>query len=476
MVWILAIWAVFPVLRSSRAEPSAQRGDFAARPKEVRVCSGRDIYDALLVVVRGRAPSLLWGEDAPDGEIPEELGPKLGRLCRMPPPWRAAPRIGPRGVGREVTAAAPIVAALRARLPGACIVLSTSTETGQEMARKIVPGRKHLYLLPSRHPRGRPEGDCRANPDIFVPVETELWPNFIGTCRKRGTRIVMVNGRISPRSFRRYRTTSSLEGDPCGHCRGRRDLPRPIRRGLRPSDCPPNGFMSWGTPSTTASPARVSPAIEKGDRRPRGDRAGRAGTGRREVPTQGKRPLSWRCTKRYWGSRPGLKIDPYPSSRRTGAGRSWISSSRPGVTDSLPDFGDRLRPQPPGGAGSRRGYHRRALQDLQPRHGRLTAEGLSCRREARISSRPPPGGRSSSHGPYMDDFQDERGLACGSRDGDHGPERRGALRPGIRDLFERPDLLPRTRGDAGRRAVEANRSRRGAIRRPDRESFGQIWI
>jgi 3-deoxy-D-manno-octulosonic-acid transferase len=48
---------------------------------------------------------------------------------------------------------------------------------------------------------------ARVNPDIFVPVETELWPNFIRACRKRGTRIVMANGRISPRSFRRYRAT-----------------------------------------------------------------------------------------------------------------------------------------------------------------------------------------------------------------------------------------------------------------------------
>jgi len=41
-------------------------------------------------------------------------------------------------------------------------------------------------------------------PDIFVTVETELWPNFLRICKKAGIKIVMVNGRISPRSFKNY--------------------------------------------------------------------------------------------------------------------------------------------------------------------------------------------------------------------------------------------------------------------------------
>ena len=45
-------------------------------------------------------------------------------------------------------------------------------------------------------------------PDIVVLTETELWPNFLRVCSKRGIPAVMVNGRISPRSFRRYSRTS----------------------------------------------------------------------------------------------------------------------------------------------------------------------------------------------------------------------------------------------------------------------------
>jgi 3-deoxy-D-manno-octulosonic-acid transferase len=44
-------------------------------------------------------------------------------------------------------------------------------------------------------------------PEVFVPVETELWPNFLAACRKRSVSVVMVNGRLSPRSFARYRRT-----------------------------------------------------------------------------------------------------------------------------------------------------------------------------------------------------------------------------------------------------------------------------
>lgn len=47
-------------------------------------------------------------------------------------------------------------------------------------------------------------------PDVFVAVETELWPNFLNACRQHGVKILMVNGRISPRSYRRYRMTSFL--------------------------------------------------------------------------------------------------------------------------------------------------------------------------------------------------------------------------------------------------------------------------
>jgi len=44
-------------------------------------------------------------------------------------------------------------------------------------------------------------------PDVFVLVETELWPNFLRVCESRRIKTLMVNGRISPRSYSKYRLT-----------------------------------------------------------------------------------------------------------------------------------------------------------------------------------------------------------------------------------------------------------------------------
>jgi 3-deoxy-D-manno-octulosonic-acid transferase len=48
----------------------------------------------------------------------------------------------------------------------------------------------------------------RAAPDLFVLVETEIWPNFLKTFKQRRVKTLMVNGRISPWSYRRYRRTA----------------------------------------------------------------------------------------------------------------------------------------------------------------------------------------------------------------------------------------------------------------------------
>jgi 3-deoxy-D-manno-octulosonic-acid transferase len=108
------------------------------------------------------------------GDIPDEM---ISALKGHPRIWVHAVSVG------EVTAAAPIVAALRGNLPQASIVLSTGTETGQAMARKLIPQATAFMYFPL---------------DLF-PVVKKV---------KRRIPAVMVNGRISPRSFRRYSRTA----------------------------------------------------------------------------------------------------------------------------------------------------------------------------------------------------------------------------------------------------------------------------
>ena len=143
------------------------------------------------------------------GKYRTSAGPKFGfnrrdvyeRMRGNPRIWIHAVSVG------EVTAAAPIVAALRADFPEACLILSTGTETGQEMARRLIREATALIYFPLDIPCVIRKMIRLIRPEMVVLTETELWPNFLRVCRERGIRLAMVNGRLSPRSFRKYRIT-----------------------------------------------------------------------------------------------------------------------------------------------------------------------------------------------------------------------------------------------------------------------------
>ncbi len=85
------------------------------------------------------------------------------------------------------------------------VVLSTSTATGHEIARKAaLPGLRPLYS-----PLDVPglSGRClsRFKPKAVVLIEAELWPNFAEVCHRRRIPMLMLNARLSPRSEGRYR-------------------------------------------------------------------------------------------------------------------------------------------------------------------------------------------------------------------------------------------------------------------------------
>jgi 3-deoxy-D-manno-octulosonic-acid transferase len=104
----------------------------------------------------------------------------------------------------EFLAARPLITRLKSDLPTARIVVSTTTLTGQQLARS----QSHLFDAALYFPFDWKFSVRRAlawvNPSVVIILETELWPNFLRECRKRGVVTVLANGRISPRSFRRY--------------------------------------------------------------------------------------------------------------------------------------------------------------------------------------------------------------------------------------------------------------------------------
>jgi 3-deoxy-D-manno-octulosonic-acid transferase len=167
------------------------------------------LYNFLLAVAGLFAVPYFFLKMILTGKYRKSFGPKFGFISpEIFEAMKGAPRIWIHAVSvGEVTAAAPVVASLRVHYPESCIVLSTGTETGYEMAGRMVPGATAFIYYPLDIPCVIRKVIRCVKPDIFVPTETELWPNFIRICRENAVKIVMINGRISPRSFKRYAAT-----------------------------------------------------------------------------------------------------------------------------------------------------------------------------------------------------------------------------------------------------------------------------
>ncbi len=105
----------------------------------------------------------------------------------------------------EVLAARPLVGELRTRYPGLRLFLSTTTRTGQELARRSVPDADAVFYFPFDWTFAVRRTLAIVKPRLFLMVETEIWPNLLRECRRGGVKTVVVNGRISYRSFPRYR-------------------------------------------------------------------------------------------------------------------------------------------------------------------------------------------------------------------------------------------------------------------------------
>jgi 3-deoxy-D-manno-octulosonic-acid transferase len=103
----------------------------------------------------------------------------------------------------ETMAVRPLLKALKETFPDTKIVLSNTTETGRSIAEKLAEVDLCVYF-PFDYPFAVKSSLEKINPAIVIVVETEIWPNFLRIARRMGIPAVMVNGRISDRSFGRY--------------------------------------------------------------------------------------------------------------------------------------------------------------------------------------------------------------------------------------------------------------------------------
>jgi 3-deoxy-D-manno-octulosonic-acid transferase len=116
----------------------------------------------------------------------------------------------------EVLTARPLVAALQAEYPNLRVFLSTTTRTGQQLARRGALEADAVFYFPFDWTFTARRTLDLVKPRLFLMMETEIWPNLLRECRRRGVKTAVVNGRLSSRSFPRYRLARGFFGRVLG--------------------------------------------------------------------------------------------------------------------------------------------------------------------------------------------------------------------------------------------------------------------
>ncbi len=104
----------------------------------------------------------------------------------------------------EVLAAKPLIEALKSEFPERAIFVSTTTETGQRLARERLDSANGIFYFPLDWVVPVRKALRAIRPALVIVMETEIWPNFLGEARRAGIPVVFANARISEKSFSRF--------------------------------------------------------------------------------------------------------------------------------------------------------------------------------------------------------------------------------------------------------------------------------
>jgi len=104
----------------------------------------------------------------------------------------------------EVFCSIPLLRRIKKESPHRKIVLTTMTTTGNEAAKTQLPEADHILFFPIDHPFILRRVLKKIQPTLLLIAETELWPNLLRACGRKGIPIILFNGRISEKSFRGY--------------------------------------------------------------------------------------------------------------------------------------------------------------------------------------------------------------------------------------------------------------------------------
>ncbi|HUJ33348.1 MAG TPA: 3-deoxy-D-manno-octulosonic acid transferase [Candidatus Acidoferrum sp.] len=135
---------------------------------------------------------------------PEIIATNKGKPAAV---WIHAVSVG------EVLAAKPLAEGLKRRTPDRPIYVSTTTETGQRLARQRLQCADAIFYFPLDWVAPVRRALRAVRPALVIIMETEIWPNFLREARTLGVPVVFANARISERSFARHGTWKVLVGD-----------------------------------------------------------------------------------------------------------------------------------------------------------------------------------------------------------------------------------------------------------------------
>ncbi|HTV02888.1 MAG TPA: 3-deoxy-D-manno-octulosonic acid transferase [Luteitalea sp.] len=161
---------------------------------------------AALVVA---APWLAW-QAVRHGKYRHRWRERVGILPKglagrsAPTLWLHAVSVG------EVLSAVPLVAAFRREYPEWRVVVSTTTRTGRDTAETRLRDAAGIFYFPLDFAWIVRRVLAHVRPSLVLIVETEIWPNLLRLCRADGIGVLLVNARISDRSFPRYRRLGGL--------------------------------------------------------------------------------------------------------------------------------------------------------------------------------------------------------------------------------------------------------------------------
>jgi 3-deoxy-D-manno-octulosonic-acid transferase len=127
-------------------------------------------------------------------DLRQRLAEKKEQRC-----WIQAVSVG------EVNVALLFIGALQRKFPNLRVIVTTTTSTGYTHAYERLPQEVELLYFPQDFPWSVRRAYNLIQPDFIVLMESELWPNHMWTGARHGVPFFLVNGRMSPRSERRYK-------------------------------------------------------------------------------------------------------------------------------------------------------------------------------------------------------------------------------------------------------------------------------